>query len=103
MALNVGNLMSQHAGYFVGAFRPFYKPAVHVDSSTGDGKSIELRIFDHKEAVIKGLRAHGRENPLPDTIHIPFHLGIVDELKLLLGLTTKLATDSYFVVLGGRT
>src|SRR6185503_10676621 len=103
VALGVGYFVAQYSGDFVRGLRPFDQPGVHVDGSTGNGKCVELVVFNDKKTVFKRQWPRGGENSPADAIDIALGFGIIDKFKIFFCFAAKFTADSSLFVLARCT
>ena len=71
-----------------------------IYGTPGDGEGVKLGVIDYKKAVLIGLRPHNGEDPSSHPVNVALDLGLSDQAKLLVGLTTKIPADSNLIFYG---
>ena len=100
---DMDDFVAEYAGQFIRRFRPIDEAGEEIDRSAGDGKGVELLVFDDKKSIVKSDRTGGAENPPGDAIDIALDFRLIDKLEMLLGFAAKLAADPDFFVFGRRS
>jgi hypothetical protein len=97
--LHVNDFVSHDPGKFGCASHAVYETREDINGSSGDGKGVELGLFDDKETIVERLRSHDRQQPSSHSIDISLDFYVVDKLKLLLCFTPKFPADLNLFIL----